>query len=77
MLAKLWAWFVVAPFHAPDISVPTALGLSMLVNYTTRHGQRTPYKEEEFTTVLLRLLFECIGMPLLVLAFGWLFHSFQ
>lgn len=37
VLATLWAWFMVAGLHLPAISVPLAIGLSLLVGMLTNH----------------------------------------
>ena len=33
VLAQLWKWFVVPAFGLPQISIPLAIGLSVILNY--------------------------------------------
>lgn len=33
VVVQLWGWFVVAPFDAPQLTLPTAIGLSWLIGY--------------------------------------------
>jgi hypothetical protein len=35
VLVKLWKWFIVGWFHVPEISIPMALGISLIVGFLT------------------------------------------
>lgn len=37
VLSILWGWFIVSLFHVPALSIPYALGISLILNLLT-HG---------------------------------------
>lgn len=77
VLQKLWTWFVVSTFNAPQLGVCAALGLALLVNYATWQNAVTNKIEGEGWKPLLTGLFQLFGTPLMVLAMGWVIHLFQ
>jgi hypothetical protein len=61
LLAQLWTWFIIPIFHLPGITIGQAIGLSMVISFTT--NQSNPYKGESkdgivvFGEYVLKLLF--------------------
>ena len=47
VLVKLWTWFVVPYFHAPDLRIPVALGISTLIGLFTLAAP-TPKQAEDY-----------------------------
>jgi len=68
-LFYLWQWYVV-PLGLPQISMPWAIGLGVLVGYLTNH--ETEKKGQE--TDLGMLFVNTFLRPLLALGVGWLIH---
>lgn len=68
-LSKLWAWFIVKTFDAPPLTIPSAIGLALVVNYLIAkvddEKNSRPYWE-----ILLRGAMWSTIKPLLALAFG-------
>lgn len=78
VLCKLWSWFVVATFSAPELGACSALGLALLVNYVTWQNAVTPKIEaEDVWDAVKKVVFEIVATPLTVLFIGWIFHLFQ
>jgi hypothetical protein len=71
-LAVLWGWFIVPVFKLPELRVPVAMGLVLIISFLS-HGS-SPQKNEdlEWWVPLLTLAIK----PLLVLGFGWLIKLF-
>ena len=46
VLAKLWAWFIVPTFNAPFLSIPVAIGISLIIGFTAKnHNVKTEETE--------------------------------
>jgi len=70
--AKLWAWFIVPTFAAPQISLPVAYGISIIsVLLTYQRG----VKSDERTVG--ESLSTAVGMSLAALLFGYLATLFM
>lgn len=75
VLAKLWAWFVVAQLGLPKLSIAGALGMSVIVSMLTHHPTKSDDKEKSeksatviaVTAVLMTLLY-----PAVFLLEGWI-----
>lgn len=74
VLSILWAWFIVPTFHAPVLSIPVAIGVSMVIHYLTFTDTTDLAKKEDskwWSSLLIALL-----RPVVVLAFGAVVHCF-
>lgn len=77
VLQALWSWFVAETFDIITLTLPQAIGLTLIVSYLTyQYDARQPdepgdYREKAVTSVLAGLLI--CGMSYLV---GALVHSF-
>lgn len=74
-LSVLWEWFVVHQFKVEPISIPVAIGLSMIVSYLTyqfdaknENGNST---EEFIKSIAIGVL-----KPAFALLFGWIVTLF-
>ena len=75
VLVKLWGWFIIPVFNAPVLSVPYAIGLSLLVNYITP-TEESKEEDEELASKFLKLGAKAVIAPLIVLLFGWVVVQF-
>jgi flagellar biosynthesis protein FliQ len=71
VLKQLWAWFAVPQFHVAPLTIPVALGISLLVGYLTAN---TSPKHETYSFV--EQLVISIIAAILALAFGAIYHAF-
>lgn len=71
VLKQLWEWFFVQQFHAPPISIPLALGISLLIGYLT--ADNLPRKDDNPWWYSFAFSF-VVG--LLVLGVGWVYRMF-
>lgn len=70
-LSILWGWFVVPTFHLPALSIPAAIGISMIVSYMTH--QRPPEdKDVSSTEKLVKAGIQLTLKPAFALGFGWI-----
>lgn len=69
---KMWSWFV-APIGVPQITIPQAFGINLLLALW-RGPQMWTRREEykEWYAIVIALL----AQPSYVLAFGWAAHRF-
>lgn len=68
-LAKLWSWFMESTFGLPAISIPAAIGLSLVVSYLTHQtGKSEPGKE--YWEVLVEGTVAATLKPVFALLFG-------
>lgn len=70
VLVKLWAWFIVTTFALAPLTIPQALGLSLMVIMLTH--QYDPYEDEDQTATASVIKTSCIAFtwPLLALFIG-------
>lgn len=74
VLSALWGWFVVPTFGLAPLSIPAAIGLGLILAFTTH--QRNLAKEDKKDsagTVIVNIVLH----PLIVLAFGWIVSLFM
>ncbi len=68
-LAKLWSWFIVKTFELPALSIPAAIGLSMVVGYLT-HQMSDKKNEDEYLETLVKGAVVATVKPIFALLFG-------
>ncbi|MNL15671.1 hypothetical protein D3C87_1366730 [compost metagenome] len=70
VLSILWGWFIVSAFGLPPLTIPLAIGVSLIVGFLTiRHT-----KEEQLEMPVRIWL--TAAMPALVLLVGWVVTKF-
>jgi hypothetical protein len=79
VLTVLWSWFVVPTFSLPELSIPVALGFTLIVGMFTHHlAQKTANDTTRSTaTKVGEVIGAAIVNPLIVLLFGWIIQSFM
>jgi hypothetical protein len=78
VLCKMWGWFVVPYFELPALSIPLAIGVSMLVGMLTQNPNLdTKKKKEDQSAGKLVLLFlSPFWVPFVTLGLGAIVKSF-
>lgn len=66
----LYDWFILDTFSAPELSVISAIGISVIVGYLT--DQDVVKKEKEWNERVISMILT----PLFVISFGWILSLF-
>lgn len=78
VLVSLWDWFVIPLFEsAPELTIPYAIGLCMIVSYLTYHY--VSIEEKDYDSVSEILLAGFVRITVrggLALLFGWIVAQF-
>lgn len=69
VLSKLWAWFVVPALGVPELSIPAAIGLALIVSYMTH--QATNGDDDLTPEALIEGVLWLAMRPAAALCFGW------
>jgi hypothetical protein len=69
VLSLLWQWFAVGIFGMQPISIPEAIGVSLLIGYLAH--QMTPGDEREAKDKLIESVAFLISKPTIFLLVGW------
>lgn len=72
----LWEWFV-APLGYPVLTIPQAIGLSMVISYATHQYQKDEHKNSSFSEALGWAISLAIVKPLMSLGIGLIIKSFM
>lgn len=77
VLSVMWGWFVVPYFQLPPLTIPLAIGISMIASMLTWHrtgseAQNDKSASEQFTTAAALSLF----LPAFMLLSGWIVTKF-
>lgn len=69
-LSILWGWFFVPVLHLPSISIPQAIGISLVVSFLTHQYRKTEQKDnyEEIMYAFVK--------PVTALVIGYIVKSF-
>ena len=70
VLSVLWAWFIVPTFGAPELSIPFAIGLALVVGFLTASNAKG--KEFDWLNAIGQLVFG----PAMALLMGWIVTKF-
>ena len=77
-LKVLWGWFVVPIFNLPQLSIPAAIGIAMVVGYLTKDTSNDCKKADKSGA---QKIGEAIGIAILKpsfsLFFGWIVQKFM
>ena len=69
VLTRLWMWFAVEPYRLPQISIWTAMAITLAFRQLTYTYAKD---DRKFSIVLLT----SVTAPLVTLGFGWVIHAF-
>lgn len=78
VLSVLWAWFVVVPFEAPPLTIPVAIGISLIVGMLTASLARADLAKEypDANQRVFVQIMAALVSPLLFLMIGWIVRMF-
>lgn len=79
VLTILWAWFIVPAFHVVQITIPQAIGISLVVGMLApRASSSSDDKEKKKDPVdsLVTSFFVVLLAPLIALGVGAIVHAF-
>lgn len=68
VLSVIWKWMIISTFHAPELTIPQATGVGLVVSFLTASTSHKKEDErDEVTQVLEVIAFACL-YPLFTLA---------
>lgn len=70
-LSLLWSWILVDSFGIPSISIPQAIGITMIVTYMT-HQDYDIKNNKEGMDVLIEYSIKAAVKPAVSILFGWI-----
>ncbi len=73
VLSILWGWFAVPTFGLPPLSIPAAIGVSMIASYLTYQYGLKAEDDKDATKALMNVALR----PLVALMVGWVVHQFM
>ena len=77
-LSVLWDWFVVVTFSTESLSIPAAIGLSLIVNYITyQYNEQQTDDTISQAERLGKAVFMAVARPCIALLTGWLVTLFM
>lgn len=81
VLTIMWGWFIV-PLGAVALSVPTALGITMVISMFTSHlandeSSTISYNGHNGKEVMIAASVKAFGQPLVTLLFAWIVTLFM
>lgn len=71
VLSTLWQWFVIPTFGLAPLSIPVAIGIGLILSFTTHQSMDESSKNKS------EKLFDAIVNPLIVLLIGWIITLFM
>lgn len=72
VLSVLWGWFIVPAFHLPALSIPAAIGVSLIAGKLTHQFQHEPENAKPWKVLAFGIL-----SPFMTLAMGYVVRSFM
>ena len=75
-LSVLWSWFIVPTFGLPAISIPVAIGISIIVGYMSRSVTEKD-EDESFGDIMTKGIITAITKPAMALLIGYVVHLFM
>lgn len=73
VLTKLWSWFIVTTFSLPELGMPTAIGVALVIGFLTHQSQKT---EEDPIEGVVRVGIHGLINPALYLLMGYIVSMF-
>ena len=75
VLSIIWGWFIVKIFGLPILSIPSAIGVAIVVSCVT-HQVSTKEDDREIGEILGKRFLYSTLRPLITLALAWVVHLF-
>ena len=78
-LTKLWGWFIVPIFSLPLLSLPAAIGLSLIVGFMAKNHDFKKNDDENNSVrkVMLKATLMAAVVPSYALLFGYIVSRFM
>jgi cytochrome bd-type quinol oxidase subunit 1 len=77
-LSVLWDWFVAVTFGVESLSIPAAIGLSLIINYITyQYNEQESDSSISQSERLGKAVFMAMIRPSLALLTGWIVTMFM
>ena len=77
-LSILWDWFIADQFGLRSISIPSAIGLALIISYTTyQYDENSTDDKISQGERILKAVFIAIFRPSAVLLTGWIITLFM
>ncbi len=77
VLSVMWSWFIIPVFTgAPTLSIPAAIGISIVISYVTRHATNLKEKEDADFDWYAKQTGKMLFIPLFFLGYGWIIKQF-
>ena len=76
-LKVLWGWFVVPTFGLPQLSIPAAIGIAIVVGYLTKEGNDCKKEEKSAREKFFYACVVAVLKPSFALFFGWIVQKFM
>lgn len=71
ILQIIWSWFIVKTFHVKELTIPQAIGFSIVVHYLISR-----YRQEDATIDWRKYLGFMIANWIVTLGLAWIVHLF-
>lgn len=76
VLTILWGWFAVPYFHLPTITVPVAIGVSLIIGMLAHQQTDCEGKKRDPLDAVVHSLAAIALAPALTLLIGWIVTKF-
>lgn len=77
VISVLWGWFIAQTFHLLILTVPQAIGLTLVVRFIVRTQlDNDTEKDKPLSEKITDFIALSVGMPLMVLGIGYIIHLF-
>lgn len=70
-LSVLWGWFIAPVFHLPQLSIPVAIGLALVVGFMTKQVNWNDGDEKGYKELVCSLV-----KPAFALLIGWIVKQY-
>ena len=80
VLTKLWGWFVVPTFELPQLIIPAAIGLSLIMGYLTHQtssADNDSVKSKSLGYVVLAATLKAALLPSMSWLMGWIVSQYM
>ncbi len=79
VLTKLWGWFIVPTFSLPLLSLPAAIGLSLIVGFMAKNHdfKKNDDENNSLRKVMLRATLAAAAVPSISLLMGYIVSRFM
>lgn len=79
VLQIMWGWFMTPTFHVPQLSIPQAIGLGLVVTFMTKNvtGEKKKSGTAPKTRDVVLALSETVLSRVVILSMGWVVQKFM